>query len=89
VIADSNARTPVPLTLYVRKYCHLCDDMLAELDSLRSTLTFTVDLVDVDADAQIEARYGELVPVLAHRETPICHYFLDRAALTAYLDAFG
>ena len=38
--------------------------------------------VDVDAEAELEARYGELVPVLiAPDGSEICHYFLDDPAL--------
>ena len=38
--------------------------------------------VDVDADAQLEVRYGERVPVLVSSDgSEICHYFLDHAAL--------
>ncbi len=44
------------------------------------------DEADVDADAQLEARYGELVPVLVGPDgAQICHYFLDAAALARAL----
>ena len=46
---------------------------------------FETELVDVDTDPALEQRYGELVPVLAHGEETICHYFLNRDAVTAYL----
>jgi len=77
------------LTLYSRSWCHLCEDMLEALRAFmaRAGLAFTVEVVDVDADPALLARYDELVPVLAGvpggRE--ICHYFLDEAALQAYL----
>jgi hypothetical protein len=39
---------------------------------------------DVDADETLEARYGELVPVLTDAAgAEICHYRLDEAALQA------
>ena len=47
-----------------------------------------VDWVDVDCDPALEAKYGEWVPVLTHGQTSICHYHLDPARLTAYLDSF-
>lgn len=78
----------VRLTVYARRYCHLCDDMIAALRALEREEGFTFEVVDVDAESEWEARYGELVPVLAHGDTRICHYFLDRTALTAYLSAF-
>jgi hypothetical protein len=44
----------------------------------------------VDADPALEARYDELVPVLATDaangpEKVLCHYFLDPVAVRAYL----
>lgn len=44
------------------------------------------DEADVDADERLEARYGELVPVLVGPDgSEICHYFLDQAALARAL----
>lgn len=41
---------------------------------------------DVDADAALEARYGERVPVLTDAAgAEICHYHLDEAALRSRL----
>jgi thiol-disulfide isomerase/thioredoxin len=80
---------PLRLTLYSRSYCHLCEDMLAALRAFmaREGRVFEVAVIDVDADPQLVARYDELVPVLAGvpGDTEICHYFLDEAALAAYL----
>ncbi|MGH8735987.1 MAG: glutaredoxin family protein [Burkholderiales bacterium] len=71
------------LTLYGRRYCHLCEDMLRALEVLQDELQFTVQTVDVDADPLLEARFGERVPVLVDPdEREICHYFLDLTALT-------
>jgi thioredoxin reductase (NADPH) len=44
-----------------------------------------VTVLDVDADPLLEAKYDELVPVLLHRETELCHYFLDEAKTREYL----
>ena len=69
-------------TLYSRSYCHLCEDMAR---ALRERGVAFVE-VDVDADAQLEARYGERVPVLSDPDgCEICHYFLDYAALARAL----
>lgn len=82
------------LTLYWREYCHLCHDMLAQLLALREELggesLFSVDILDVDADPALEARYDELVPVLtagagSGAERELCHYFLNPDAVRAYL----
>jgi len=77
--------TRLRLTLYGRSYCHLCDEMLAALDALRGEFGFTVEVVDVDADAALEQRFGALVPVLMHAGAELCHYHLDAGKVRAYL----
>jgi len=76
-------------TVYSRGYCHLCDDLIAGLRVLQARHRFTFEVVDVDSDAALEARYGERVPVLMHGERELCHYHLDTAAVTAYLAEIG
>jgi thioredoxin reductase (NADPH) len=44
-----------------------------------------VKVLDVDADPALEAKYDELVPVLLHGETELCHYFLDEPKTREYL----
>lgn len=76
-------------TLYSRSWCHLCDDMLAALHAFmaRRDRSCTVDVIDVDADPALAARFDELVPVLYGDPAgpEICHYFLDEAALRRHL----
>jgi thiol-disulfide isomerase/thioredoxin len=76
---------PARLTLYGRKYCHLCDDMAAALAPLAAAAGVEVQYVDVDADPALEARYGANVPVLSHGDTMLCRHFLDRERVRAYL----
>lgn len=75
----------VELTLMSRGYCHLCHDMEVALVPLADEFGVTVTVLDVDADPVLEARYDELVPVLLHGETELCHYFLDEAKVREYL----
>ncbi len=76
-------------TVYSRSYCHLCDEMIAGLRTLQARHRFEITVVDVDGDASLEQRYGELVPVLMHRGRELCHYHLDLPAVTAYLAQIG
>ncbi len=73
------------LTLVSRRYCHLCHEMELALLPLAAEFGVDVDVVDVDADPELEALYDELVPVLLHRGTELCHYFLDVAKVRACL----
>jgi len=63
--------------------------MLAALQAFmaRQGRAYAVDVVDVDADPALVARYDELVPVLAAEPagTELCHYFLDEGALRRHL----
>ena len=79
-------------TLYSRSYCHLCDDMLAQLQAHQQAHLFTIEIRDVDADDRLLALYDELVPVLighkeGQEEQQICHYFLDEIKLKAFFHA--
>lgn len=75
----------VELTLMSRGYCHLCHDMEVALAPLLAEFGATLSVLDVDADPVLEAKYDELVPVLLHGETELCHYFLDEAKTREYL----
>ena len=79
----------IPLTLYGRGYCHLCDDMAAALAPLRAEFGFALNVVDVDADPALALRYGDKVPVLMHGEVELCQHFLDAPRVRAYLAGIG
>ena len=69
------------LTLLVRAYCHLCDEMRAALSPLIAKRGIELVELDVDDDPRLAERYGELVPVLlagdAESGRELCHYVLD------------
>ena len=83
--------------MYSRSYCHLCEDMLHALLVLRPADEgvagwFSVEVIDIDADPALVAQYDELVPVLSGSAdggaaTQLCHYFLDVASVTQFLNA--
>jgi len=73
------------LTLVSRSYCHLCHEMELALLPLAAQFGVAVDIVDVDADPELEALYNERVPVLLYQGAELCHYFLDVAKVRACL----
>ena len=74
------------LVLYQRSGCHLCEDLLRELEQLRSEGRFSLALVDVDASPELRSRYGDRVPVLEDAQGgEICHFFLDLERLQRYM----
>lgn len=73
------------LVLYVRRDCHLCTEMHRQLLQLAAGGGLGVEVVDIDADQALVARYGHKVPVLVGAGEEICHYFLDEEQLSAFL----
>ncbi|MCY4389564.1 MAG: glutaredoxin family protein [Desulfurellaceae bacterium] len=52
------------LTLYSRPGCCLCDDMKAIVAEVQADTAFTVTEVDISARPELEARFGQDIPVL-------------------------
>lgn len=75
-------------TVYGRTYCHLCEDLVAALRAHLGDRPYELEIVDVDSDADLEARYGQLVPVLVADGVSLCHYHFDPQTLDAYLAKF-
>ena len=78
------------LIVYGREECHLCQDMILALRNLQAQVSFDFQVVDIDSDPELTARYGDKIPVLFSPSTrqEICHYFLVLAALDDYLAKF-
>jgi glutaredoxin len=76
------------LTVYSRRHCHLCEEMIAGVQDLQARFAFEVEVVDVDADAVLRKEYGLHVPVLVHEDRELCRHRLEPAGVTAYLSSF-
>jgi hypothetical protein len=74
------------LTLVHRHDCALCDEMLAQLETLGGTLALPpLDVVDVDSDPLLRRRHGLDVPVLLLDGAVVCRHRLDRRELVRML----
>jgi hypothetical protein len=56
---------PVPLTLYSRPGCHLCEVMKSEIGRARVARPFRIEEVNIDGDPELYTRYRHSIPVLA------------------------
>jgi glutaredoxin len=82
-----HALTAMPsVTLYTRVNCHLCDVVKAVLDAARAERAFALEVVDVDSDAALRARYGLEVPVVLIDGRKAFKYRVDPLALRRKLD---
>ena len=62
--------------------------MIAGLHDLQTHTPFELEIIDIDTNAALEARYGERVPVLASGDTELCQHRLDLAKVNDFLSKF-
>ena len=55
---------PVPLTLYTRADCPLCDELKRELERARVDRPWTLTEVDIETDPALTEAHGSSIPVL-------------------------
>lgn len=82
------AGRPRTFTVMSREWCHLCHELLDELKPIADEFGWSIEVFDVDQDAELEEKWNELVPVLLHGGTELCHYHLDAVAVRAYCAGF-
>jgi predicted thioredoxin/glutaredoxin len=74
------------LTVVHRQDCDLCEEMVAELKALNSTVRLPpIEVIDVDGDPELQRRYGLNVPVLLLDGTVVCKHRLDPEELIRLL----
>lgn len=76
----------MPLILYQRDDCHLCDAAVAVLAQARAG---DFASVFIDDDEALEARFGTRVPVLADVNGRELDWPFDAARLRGWLDGSG
>ena len=77
---------PLPtVTLFGHSYCHLCAQMQRALEALAQRLGFELELVDIEGRPELEARFGDRVPVVVLAGEEVCHHVLDEDELHASL----
>ncbi|MFI5198134.1 MAG: glutaredoxin family protein [Thermoanaerobaculia bacterium] len=64
----ARAGPPPALRLLSRSGCHLCEEMKAVVEPLVLSLGGTLEVVDVDSDPALAARWGNEIPVLLNAE---------------------
>ncbi len=57
--------------LVTRRRCHLCDEMEVVLEQVLGAHGLDFGKVDVDSDAELRRRFGEVVPVLLRDGRPV------------------
>jgi hypothetical protein len=65
------------LTVYVRPGCHLCDDALGVIARVGTAYEFCLQVVDIEGDDGLHARYLERIPVIALDGEELYDFFVD------------
>ena len=68
----------MPIRLYVREGCHLCEEFLLGLSLDLGARQSELAVIDVDGDPPLAARFGLRVPVLEEGGAVICEGRYDR-----------
>jgi glutaredoxin len=65
------------VVLFHARECHLCEQARARLAELRGELGFELVEIAIDGDAELEARFRELIPVVEIDGERVCTYYVQ------------
>ena len=51
------------VTVFSRTGCHLCHDAIELLETMKDELDFSIDVILIDGNPELEKLYGEQIPV--------------------------
>jgi len=77
----------IPVTIYSRPGCHLCDEMKRVVAQVAREMPLKIDDVDISLDPALEAQYGLEVPVLIVAGRRAAKYRVTEEALKRVLRA--
>ena len=78
---------PIPVTLYTRRDCPLCEKAKAAIRG--SGVRVELTEVDVDGDPELRARYDTEVPVVVVAGKEAFRHRVDPVAFAAYVESGG
>ena len=71
----------IALTLYSRPGCHLCDEAKEVVERVRARFPFSLRVINIETDSELETRYGEQIPVVFINGNKAFKYHVDEAEL--------
>lgn len=75
------------VTIFSRTGCHLCENAIAQIESVKSDLLFDLEIKLIDNDPELEKMYGEQVPVILIDQQPHDYWRVDLSRFTAAIKA--
>jgi len=71
----------VQIDIYSRPGCHLCDDAKEVVERVRRRFPFSLRVVDIETDPELEKTYGEQIPVVFINGNKAFKYHVDEHEL--------
>lgn len=65
------------VTVYSRTGCHLCEEAVNKINSVKPNLEFELEIKLIDGDLELEKKYGEQVPVILINGQPHDYWRVD------------
>jgi glutaredoxin len=75
----------IPVTIYSRPGCHLCDEMKEVVQHVGASFPLTIEEIDISADPELERLYGLEIPVLFIAGKKVAKYRVTEADLKKIL----
>jgi len=65
------------VTIYSRTGCHLCEVAINQIESVKSKITFDLEIKLIDDNPELEKAFGEQVPVILIDQQPHDYWRVD------------
>jgi len=73
--------TPVEIDIYSRPGCHLCDEAKVVIERVQSRYPFSLRVINIETDPDLEKAYGEQIPVVFINGNKAFKYHVDEREL--------
>ena len=74
------------VTIYSRTGCHLCENVVSQLQPLKDQLKIEIDEVLIDNNQELENLYGQLIPVIHVDGKHFSHFRIDLNDFKSFLE---
>jgi glutaredoxin len=71
----------IQIDIYSRPGCHLCDEAKEVVERVRARFPFSLRVINIETDSELETRYGEQIPVVFINGNKAFKYHVDEAEL--------
>jgi glutaredoxin len=74
------------VTIYGRTGCHLCENAVNSLRSVKDQLNLEITEILIDNNKELEDLYGQLIPVIHIDGKYFSHFRIDLAEFKSFLE---